>query len=62
MTDGGLDRGELVHLFVDELTDYAIVVVDSADKIFSWNAAARAMLGYTADEAVGRSFSNSIPN
>jgi PAS domain S-box-containing protein len=53
----GLTGGELVHLFVDELTDYAIVVVDSADKILSWNAAARAMLGYTADEAVGRSFS-----
>ncbi len=49
--------GELVQLFVDDLTDYAIVVVDRSDKILAWNAGARALLGYTADEAVGRSFS-----
>lgn len=53
----GVSGGELVQLFVDDLTDYAIVVVDSTDKILAWNAGARALLGYTADEAVGRSFS-----
>jgi PAS domain S-box-containing protein len=55
MADTGV--GELVRLFVDEVTDYAIVVVDSADKILTWNAGARALLGYDADEAVGGSFS-----
>jgi PAS domain S-box-containing protein len=53
----GLGEGELVRSFVDELTDYAIVVVDSADKILIWNAGARALLGYTADDTLGRSFS-----
>ncbi|CAN5540087.1 hypothetical protein BH10PSE6_BH10PSE6_13160 [soil metagenome] len=53
----GLNGGELVQLFVDDLTDYAIVVVGRTDKILAWNAGARALLGYTADEAVGRSFS-----
>ncbi len=53
----GLSGDELVHRFVDDLTDYAIVVVDSADKILAWNAGARAMFGYTPEEAVGRSFS-----
>src|SRR5688572_19894573 len=53
----GLNGNELVHLFVDDLTEYAIVIVDSTDKILAWNAGARALLGYTADEAVGRSFS-----
>jgi PAS domain S-box-containing protein len=53
----GLNGNELVHLFVDDLTEYAIVIVDSTDKILAWNAGARALLGYTAGEAVGRSFS-----
>src|SRR4051812_17457930 len=52
-----LSSAELLHLLVDDLTDVAIVVVDSADKILAWNAGARALLGYTADEALGRSFS-----
>ena len=52
-----MNEDELAQSFVDELTDYAIVVVDSADRILTWNAGARALLGYTADEAVGGSFS-----
>ena len=40
----GLNGGELVRLFVDDLTDYAIVVVDRSDKILAWNAGARALL------------------
>jgi PAS domain S-box-containing protein len=53
----GLNEDELVRLFVDDLADYAIVLVDNTDKIRSWNAGARALLGYTAEETVGRSFS-----
>jgi PAS domain S-box-containing protein len=52
----GLDDDDLVHLFVDDLTDYAVIVVDSIGKILTWNAGARALLGYAADEAVGRNF------
>jgi PAS domain S-box-containing protein len=52
----GLDDDDLVHLFVDDLTDYAVVVVDSIGKILTWNAGARALLGYDADETVGRNF------
>jgi PAS domain S-box-containing protein len=52
-----LDERELVQLFVDDLTDYAIVVLDVAGKIVTWNAGARVLLGYTPDEIVGRSFS-----
>ena len=51
-----LDGDSLVHLFVDDLTDYAVIVVDDAGKILTWNAGARALLGYTADETVGRNF------
>ena len=51
-----LDDDDLVHRFVDDLTDYAVVVVDSIGKILTWNAGARALLGYTAEETVGRNF------
>src|SRR5690348_4985651 len=52
-----LNERELVHLFVDDLPDYAIVVLDIAGKIQTWNAGARALLGYTASEVGGWSFS-----
>ena len=51
-----LDDDDLVHRFVDDLTDYAVVVVDSIGKILTWNAGARALLGYTAEETGGRNF------
>jgi PAS domain S-box-containing protein len=51
-----LDASELVHRLVDGLADYAIVLVDTTGKILTWNAGARALLGYAADEAVGRNF------
>jgi len=54
---GSVNEDELARLFVDGLSDYAIVVVDRADKILVWNAGAQVLLGYTADEAVGGSFS-----
>jgi PAS domain S-box-containing protein len=53
----GLNDGEMVHSFVEDLTDYAIVVVDGADRILTWNAGAQALLGYSVEEAVGTSFS-----
>ncbi len=47
---------ELMRLFLDDLTDYAMVVVDHAGKILAWNAGARVLTGYAADEMVGRNF------
>ena len=52
-----MNEDGLVRRFVDELSDYAIVVVDKADRIVTWNAGAQALLGYGIDEAVGASFS-----
>src|SRR5258708_28098061 len=48
---------ELVQLFVDDLTDFAIIVLDVNGKVLTWNAGARSLLGYAADEIVGRRFS-----
>jgi PAS domain S-box-containing protein len=49
---------DLVQLFVDDLTDYAIVTLDVNGIVLTWNAGARALLGYTSNEVVGRRLSN----
>ncbi len=38
------------------LGDYAIVMLDPAGRVVSWNAGARKIKGYEADEIVGRNF------
>jgi PAS domain S-box-containing protein len=53
----GLSDVGLAPLFVEALTDYAIVLVDRAGTIVTWNAGARTLLGYAADETVGETFS-----
>lgn len=42
---------------VEQMSDYAIVVLDTEGIIRSWNAGARAITGYTAREALGRPLS-----
>jgi PAS domain S-box-containing protein len=49
---------DLVQLFVDNLTDYAMVILDVNGAVLSWNAGARALLGYNSDEVVGRRLSD----
>jgi PAS domain S-box-containing protein len=52
-----VNERDLVQRFVEDLTDYAIIVLDFSGTILSWNAGARLLLGYSAGEAVGRNFS-----
>jgi PAS domain S-box-containing protein len=52
-----VNERDLVQRFVEDLTDYAIIVLDFSGNILSWNAGARILLGYSAGEVVGRSFS-----
>jgi PAS domain S-box-containing protein len=52
-----VNERDLVQSFVEDLTDYAIIVLDFSGKILSWNAGARHLLGYSAGEVVGRNFS-----
>jgi PAS domain S-box-containing protein len=48
---------DLIQLFVDDLTDYAMIVLDANGAVLTWNAGARALLGYTSKEIVGRRLS-----
>jgi PAS domain S-box-containing protein len=45
------------HLFVSEVRDYAIIMLDTAGCVVSWNMGAEQIKGYQADEIIGRSHS-----
>lgn len=47
---------ERFRLLVDGVKDYAIFMVDPAGEVTSWNTGAEQVLGYKADEIVGKSF------
>ena len=47
----------LHRLLVESVSDYAIFALDSAGHILSWNAGARRIKGYSADEIIGQHFS-----
>lgn len=54
------------RLLVDSITDYAIIMLDAAGYIQSWNAGARHILGYSQEQILGQSvlslFSEEILN
>jgi PAS domain S-box-containing protein len=45
------------RLLVQGVTDYAIYMLDPEGRVTSWNAGARRIKGYTADEIIGQNFS-----
>lgn len=47
----------LVSRFIDDLTDFAVIMLDPQGRILTWNAGARTLLGYSGEEIVGRTFS-----
>ncbi|MCW2848050.1 MAG: sensor histidine kinase [Marmoricola sp.] len=48
---------ERLRLLVGQVVDYAIVALDPQGIIQTWNLGAERVKGYTAEEAIGRSFS-----
>jgi len=48
---------ERYHGMVNEVQDYAIILLDKEGKILNWNKGAEKIKGYTAEEAVGKNFS-----
>jgi PAS domain S-box-containing protein len=43
-------------LLVESVTDYAIFMLDTVGHVVSWNAGAKRIKGYEADEVIGRHF------
>ncbi|HEY5919925.1 MAG TPA: PAS domain S-box protein [Chryseolinea sp.] len=52
---------ERFHKMVSEVKDYAIILLDKNGIIQNWNAGAEFIKGYTAAEAVGKSFEMFYP-
>ncbi len=47
--------------FLEDFKDYAIITLDTSGYITSWNEGAARIKGYTADEIVGKHFSDLYP-
>jgi PAS domain S-box-containing protein len=52
----GVDTS-LYRLLVEQARDYALFILDPAGHIVTWNAGARRLKGYEAEEIIGRHFS-----
>jgi PAS domain S-box-containing protein len=44
------------EILIEGVVDYAIFILDTAGRVASWNSAAQKIMGYTADEIVGKHF------
>ena len=52
---------ERFRLMVDNVVDYAILMLDTAGCVTSWNPGAQHIKGYRADEIIGKNFSQFYP-
>jgi PAS domain S-box-containing protein len=55
---GTARHAQELALLVDNIQDYAILLLDLEGNVISWNAGAERLKGYTAAEILGRHFSN----
>ena len=49
------------RVIVENVRDYAMILLDPSGRVTSWNPGVEAIKGYTADEVVGRNFSIFYP-
>ncbi|MCW2986393.1 MAG: domain S-box protein [Conexibacter sp.] len=54
---GSARRADALALLVDNVRDYAILLLDPDGVVSSWNLGAARLKGYTAEEIIGRHFS-----
>jgi len=55
------NEAELLQLLVDNMSDYAIIMLDPQGNVISWSAAAERLKGWKAEEIIGQSFSRFYP-
>jgi len=49
------DAEQRFRLLVENITDYAIFMLDAAGRVASWNSGAQHLLGYSAEDILGQS-------
>lgn len=52
-----LSNDDLLRMMVENIVDYAIILLDKAGHVMSWSPAAQRLKGYRADEIIGQHFS-----
>jgi PAS domain S-box-containing protein len=57
----GRDTADQLRLFIENVTDYAILTLDTRGYIVSWNPGAERIKGYRAEEILGQHFSRFYP-
>jgi PAS domain S-box-containing protein len=56
-TNFALDNSKLhFQILIEGIVDYAIFLLDPTGRVASWNNAAKQIVGYTADEIIGKHF------
>ncbi len=58
----GPQSGDLLRLLVENVKDYAIVLLDPEGRVLSWSPAAEGLKGWKADEIIGQSFERFYPD
>jgi len=61
LADAVKHGGRIYQLMVEAVRDYAIFMLDPNGYVASWNRGAQRLKGYTADEIIGRHFSEFYP-
>src|SRR5215470_16772416 len=56
-----VQTSDLLHLLVDSVKDYAILLLDKDGKVLTWNAGAERLKGWKANEIIGQHFSRFYP-
>jgi PAS domain S-box-containing protein len=54
-------NSELMQLLIDNVRDYAIVLLDPRGNVLTWNSAAERLKGWTTEEIIGQHFSVFYP-
>jgi PAS domain S-box-containing protein len=52
---------DLLQMLIDNVSDYAITLLDPSGKVISWTAAAERLKGWQAHEIIGQHFSRFYP-
>ena len=52
-----VDQSQLIELAVEQTRDYALLVLDPAGNVLTWNTGAANIKGYRPEEILGRHFS-----
>src|ERR1051325_1068803 len=52
---------DLFRLLIDNIRDYALILLDPEGTVLSWHAGAERLKGWKADEIVGQHFSKFYP-